>query len=259
MSINYNEFGEVISVNGITTGHHIGTPMQDAAAEKPEDNQAYGEELSTVTRVENVVEDEQPKPQGGGASSWNDLKDKPFNSEELFPPIVIPRDLDLSIHFDLGKYFDMEKCEFYKLNCEVVSMNDWFGATVYIKTINFTTEHALQEVITKDGMPGIHAFEFFKYVKEDDTSDMKMYGFIFLIVSVSDYGIPIGCYIARTGGYEFSSFPNIAQELLTITFVKEAVTPLPEKYMPLLTSPNGTKFKIQVSDDGTISATEVTE
>jgi hypothetical protein len=66
MSIKYNEFGEVISVNGITTGHHLGTPMQDAIAEKPEDNEAYGTELNTVSRLENTVDDKQPEPQGGG-------------------------------------------------------------------------------------------------------------------------------------------------------------------------------------------------
>ena len=58
--IKYNEFGEVISVNGIVTGQHLGAPMQDAIAEKPEDNKAYSTELSTVTRVANTIDDEQP-------------------------------------------------------------------------------------------------------------------------------------------------------------------------------------------------------
>lgn len=64
MSIKYNEFGEVISVNGLTTGQRLGAPMQDYIGTE-EENSAYGTELSVVTRVENVVEDEQPKPQGG--------------------------------------------------------------------------------------------------------------------------------------------------------------------------------------------------
>jgi hypothetical protein len=57
LSIKYNEFGEVISVNGLTTGQHLGTPMQDAIAEKPEDNQAYSEELATITKCENTKVD----------------------------------------------------------------------------------------------------------------------------------------------------------------------------------------------------------
>lgn len=53
MSIKYNEFGEVAFVNGLATGQHLGTPMQDAIAAKPEDNEVYAEERNTVTRVSN--------------------------------------------------------------------------------------------------------------------------------------------------------------------------------------------------------------
>jgi len=37
------------------------------------------------------------------------------------------------------------------------------------------------------------------------------------------------------------------------------ITPLAEQYMPILTSPNGTKFRIAVSDDGTVTTAEVIE
>ena len=37
-----------------------------------------------------------------------------------------------------------------------------------------------------------------------------------------------------------------------------AVTPMNEKYFPILTSPSGKKFKITIADDGTITSTEVT-
>lgn len=67
MSIKYNEFGEVISVNGITTGQHLGTPMQDAIG-TPEENKVYAEELATVTRCENTIDDNQPThPTGPGS------------------------------------------------------------------------------------------------------------------------------------------------------------------------------------------------
>lgn len=65
--ITYNEFGEVVAVNGIITGHNIGTPMQDAKPEKPEDNECYAEERCTITNACNTVLDAQPKPSGGGA------------------------------------------------------------------------------------------------------------------------------------------------------------------------------------------------
>ncbi len=41
--------------------------------------------------------------------------------------------------------------------------------------------------------------------------------------------------------------------------VTTTVKPLDEKYMPILTSPSGKKFKLTVDDSGTVSAVEVTE
>lgn len=55
----YNQFGEVVSVNGLTVGQHLGTPMQDALG-SAEDNAQYAIAKQTVTRNKNVIEDEQP-------------------------------------------------------------------------------------------------------------------------------------------------------------------------------------------------------
>lgn len=97
MSIKYNEFGEVISVNGLTTGQHIGKPMQDAIAEKPEDNEAHSTALNTVGNSENMVDNEQPRPQGG-ASSWNDLTDKPFGEiVEILPETTVEIDPEMGM------------------------------------------------------------------------------------------------------------------------------------------------------------------
>lgn len=65
--IKYNQFGEVVSVNGLTTGHHIGAPMQDAIG-TPEENQLYVEELSTVRNgVETPCLDEPQNTNDGGS------------------------------------------------------------------------------------------------------------------------------------------------------------------------------------------------
>ena len=37
-------------------------------------------------------------------------------------------------------------------------------------------------------------------------------------------------------------------------FIAETIQPMAENFMPLLTSPNGTKYQLTVSDDGTLSA-----
>ena len=61
--------------------------------------------------------------------------------------------------------------------------------------------------------------------------------------------------IAKTGTY-FMGMSN----LVTHSLIPNAtVKPLDEKYMPILTSPSGKKFKITVDDSGTLSAAEVTE
>ena len=73
-------------VNGAVVGIHLGTPMQDATPDRPEDNEAYATERNTETRLPNSNTEEnlekQPEPMGGGVSSWNDLTDKPFYKEQ---------------------------------------------------------------------------------------------------------------------------------------------------------------------------------
>lgn len=59
----HNEFGEVISVNGLITGQRLGMPLQDATPANPEDNQPYATELNTKTRMANseINWDKQPQ------------------------------------------------------------------------------------------------------------------------------------------------------------------------------------------------------
>lgn len=48
------------------------------------------------------------------------------------------------------------------------------------------------------------------------------------------------------------------QNTFTSKLSTQNITPMAEEFLPVLTSPNGTKYKITVDDSGTISATEVT-
>jgi len=67
-----------------------------------------------------------------------------------------------------------------------------------------------------------------------------------------------GIYFFTQGGYVTVvslTIPNYTGFTTTTTVLKK----LDEKYMPILTSPSGKKFKITVDDSGTLSATEVTE
>lgn len=49
-----------------------------------------------------------------------------------------------------------------------------------------------------------------------------------------------------------------ASHTIGVSAASELITPMAEEFLPILTSPNGTKYKITVDDSGTLSATEVT-
>ena len=81
--IKYNQFGEVVSVNGLTTGHHIGAPMQDALGSEV-DNSPYGVEKQVVRPTCKQTNDElQPTHPTGGVTCWSDLTDKPFGEKTV--------------------------------------------------------------------------------------------------------------------------------------------------------------------------------
>ena len=86
----YNQFGEVVSVNGLTTGQHLGAPMQDAI-DTAENNKPYATQTNTVTRVSNTIDDYNPPPNSGkgGASHWDDLEGKPFGEPCLVEKVIV--------------------------------------------------------------------------------------------------------------------------------------------------------------------------
>lgn len=235
-NIKYNAFGEVISVNGITTGQHIGTPMQDALG-TPETNAAYGEELGTVTRMENTVVDKQPeKPTsgGGGASSWNDLTDKPFGDET---PAPITWDGNPE-----GRDSIMEML--YKISDEVFTIDQLIGATVQRMRNGVITETVLDESHLVQIAEGC--------IMATDNGEL-------LLMSSSVTGTVNGTNIPSTGTFGSLDKSGDWHVYLSCIMFPSKVKPLDEKYMPILTSPSGKKFKITVDDTGAITATEVTE
>lgn len=91
MKIKYNERGEVISVNGLATGHHIGTPIQDAIG-APEENAPYYEERSTVTNCYNTCDDAQPVPVGANIQPLEITENGTYNAENGvngYAPVVV--------------------------------------------------------------------------------------------------------------------------------------------------------------------------
>ena len=73
-------------------------------------------------------------------------------------------------------------------------------------------------------------------------------GFVFCTNGAN--GIPKGTWVM-----DFSAL-GVTDWSITIN-PGTTVKPLDEKYLPILTSPGGKKFKLSIADDGTITATEV--
>lgn len=90
------KYDEVNVVNGAVVGVFLGTPMQDATPDKPEDNEVYATERNTQTRQSNYEDnlDNQPAPpaSGGGVTSWNDMKDRPFGDNRKEEEVTIEWD-----------------------------------------------------------------------------------------------------------------------------------------------------------------------
>lgn len=70
-----------------------------------------------------------------------------------------------------------------------------------------------------------------------------------------DTGEPF--FFDASGGM-FVTLNTSATHAISVTTAEEVITPMAEEFLPVLTSPNGTKYKITVDDSGTISATKVT-
>lgn len=226
----YNERGEVISVNGLTTGHHLGTPMQDALGTKEENSQYYVEK-ATVTKCKNTLVDNLPKPQGGVAS-WNDLKDKPFYEELIAGEELLnvkETFTESKPYYWRGDWsYQIDKVGLYKVTydgveylCESVEMNNGYGIG-NLALADIDGNHP-------ECWDGSH----------EDTGEP----FAFID---SQYYSPSGCFYASDNG----------EHTLIIHPMVSEVKKLDEKYMPLLTSPNGTQYKITISNDGKLS-TEV--
>lgn len=84
-------------------------------------------------------------------------------------------------------------------------------------------------------------------------------GVYFYSVNVAEMGdslpiiavVPEGHSTYEAGTY----FCNMAGGALYVTaLVAETIHPMSEEFLPALTSPNGTKYKLTVADDGTLSA-----
>lgn len=134
---------------------------------------------------------------------------------------------------------------FVKISDNVITEEDLRNGITVKSTYEETMTFSYDEI--KDGMSGgglVAAEGYFALSPYDNYSFMDHYTFP-----------EAGVYAFWDGedGFESLTIPNYTGFVSEQTTVK----PMDEKYMPILTSPSGKKFKLSVSDSGAVTATEV--
>lgn len=133
-------------------------------------------------------------------------------------------------------------------NAETGSV-DWFTCETLVAGQNYTViwDGVEYPVIAKDD----------EYV--NDAECVYIGNLNILYSDMSDTGEPFLMYLPTGNNTMRIIFPDGDYDVHEVVIcVKEvAVTPLDEKFMPTLTSPNGTKYKLTVSDDGALTAVQI--
>lgn len=120
---------------------------------------------------------------------------------------------------------------FYKVSDIALSYDELIGATL---TLSGGEPMLLTSNSVHNGGSVISVGEYIISVHQDNST---LYNITFPVK---------GTYFCRLNG------------AYTKQLIKEKINPMAEYFMPVLTSPNGTKYKLTVDDTGTLSATEVT-
>lgn len=76
-------------------------------------------------------------------------------------------------------------------------------------------------------------------------------------MGLEDTGEPFAIMAFNIGIAYFMSYDTATAHTICVSLVTKTVTPMAEDFMPVLTSPNGTKYKLTVDDTGALSTTEV--
>lgn len=183
---------------------------------------------------------------GGGASSWNDLKDKPFGSEVT--------DGVIEIDGDASKYehFTVQEIPQVKVSDKVVEPEDFVGSTAVVISDGTIAECTITEDCIKIiSNPNDETQKWIRVDLYDGNGDLR--GVVCAYTNMEQiFGVKDGTY------FSYQDENNYVKSISCLTGPVETIKPIDEKYLPPLVSPSGKKFKLTVDDNGTITATEVT-
>lgn len=186
----------------------------------------------------------------GGASSWNDLADKPFG-EEGREPIILDSNAADKTNLPFG--------EMYKLTDNPPQWEEMIGATLTHR-IKFSSDRTTTRVVDEDLL--VDGSEQFGCAERTVFLDNNGGFFIVFSTDITMEGTGIeeldGITIEK-GFYALELFKSLV--------FPQTIKPLDEKFLPesvegvvirSSTADSTKKFKLTVDDSGTISATEVT-
>lgn len=218
-----------------------------------------GTEQEVTDAVANVIdayikkENQQPDPtESPFSTSWNDLKDKPFGEET----VTVNEPLNITWDGNTEGLVCVADT-FYKVSDATPTSGELANGGSY--AIKSTTALSYEEsgAFSADDFIDYGGLTFI-------TPGGKM---LATVVPESMVGVDVDGLIFHEKGLYFA-FSPVVDDLFYLSSLtttepveqtKTVVKTLDEKYMPILTSPSGKKFKLSVDDSGVLSATEVTE
>lgn len=179
---------------------------------------------------------------GDGNTKW---EDRLAYVEQSFQKITYDRYEETTFNFNEGVYGGTYEGQF-PVNLSISECPDGTKLKVSLDG----TEYRTSVKILSDGNSTVQVIGNFHFINPDapDTGE-PFTAAMTLANEVTAPGQSICSFYTTLSGDKHT---------VKIFLVGEIVHPVDEKFMPVLTSPNGTKFKITVGDTGTISATEVT-
>lgn len=165
---------------------------------------------------------------------WEDIGNKPFGEEAV---------LGDTLYWDGNteglESFELNEITYYKVSEIVPTLAEICAGGAITgtdgndpMTLEFTADH-------------VDANELLTYIFISPHKALQM-----MVVNEAGH---TGIYFSSSEGVYICALKINGYNGFPATVVK----PLDEKYMPVLTSPNGTRFKISVGNDGSLSAAEV--
>lgn len=180
-----------------------------------------GKDLEPITRMEKFLKEYG----GGGASSWNDLTDKPFGEEQAFEPIVWDGNIE-------GR--------------EVIEQGS--QKLVHISSLKITDPTNIENLVFGNIENGETATVTDFQVRQQGDGAFELQGGLVMLINNTSFGLSEGVWAMLIGGN-----PAFIAEINP----KNTIKPIDAKYLPPIVSPSGKKFKLSVDDSGVLSATEV--